>query len=53
MLTKIFILSLLLLGAIVSSAIGPSPCPVTNHNGTVFSGNIYYIQELLLLATQE
>ena len=25
--------------------VGVSPCPIANHNGTVHSGNIIFIQE--------
>ena len=38
MLSKIVILSLLLLSVLVSCSIGVSPCPIGNPNGTVISG---------------
>jgi len=40
MLIKFFAITLLLLGALVSCQIGVTPCPITNHNGTVISGTI-------------
>ena len=38
MLSKIFILNILLLSALVHCSIGVSPCPIGNPNGTVISG---------------
>ena len=45
MLIKFLAITLLLLGALGSCQIGVTPCPITNHNGTVISGIFVFIQE--------
>lgn len=47
MISKSITLALLLCAATVS-CVGVSPCPIPNHNGTVYSGKIYiYLGQII------
>ena len=50
MLSKYFILNIILFGSLVYCNIGVSPCPIGNPNGTIISGINHFYQGTIIVA---